>query len=181
MYKPIPEEAKYAQLIKDIKQYVADENNWNYIKPNEDYTTYSIGKSSEIFYFGTYHIKDSQDQLVEILTNEFDRFINQYGENTIFLIEDWLTQIYINKKEAIEKRGERGLLMYLGQRFNVQITPIDYDRSEIFNILDSTFDVEAVDLFAYLYLVKSKLDKEKTELKDYKKNLKNIQKAVLTG
>ncbi len=167
MHKPILETSTNTKLIDAIKKYVADISNWNYEIPNEAYTTFELGTSPKILYFGTYHILEPQDSLVDTLQQEVVSFAAKHKGHVVVLVEDWEYMNFPSKNVALDTKGERGLLMYLGDINGFKVIPIDYARSEIFQLLDIKFGEELVDLFAFMYLIKAPLDREVLSTSEY--------------
>jgi len=105
------------------------------------------------------------------LRDDFAAFAKN-NANVVALVEDWELKDFKNQEEALEQKGERGLIMYWAKNLNVKVIPTDFDHNTCkhIKVLATEFQYEDIVLFIFLYRVKSQtLDKwiEKENLEEY--------------
>lgn len=111
-------------------------------------------------------MRSNSDPLIQKIENIF--YAHTRKQNPVVLIEDWELVNYQSKSEALDQKGERGLLMYLGHINNVNVIPIDYARKDIYSFLCDHYNMDDINLFIFLYQVKNRLINKDYTISEFK-------------
>jgi len=124
---------------------------------------FKLNKGNQsLFYFGTEHSVDPDHHQFKILKSSFNDFLKNTNENKIVFIEgnEILSNVLLNNEEDnIRRFGERGLLLNLVLKNNIEYVYAELSFQEEADLLNKEFSKEHIVYFYITRLISGLLRK----------------------
>lgn len=85
----------------------------------------------DLWISGTQHTQDINDSQISILEKKFTNFLNQNYKNPILCLEGSLPDEIKDKEDAVQKYGEKAILILMAQKHGMRIVSVEPSQAEI--------------------------------------------------